>query len=503
MKTKFTVLIAMMLLIAMLATGLVSCVQNGGTENETTANQNAGDTEGGEPAETKLTSGIGNDVTFDGDEVHWFVWKDVTMDEFYVDEMTGDEIQDQIFLRNKDVQKKYGVTFIYHEEKGSSSHMDTYEKKIEIDFTGDAEYEIMAAYSQLPVRLSTKGYLANLKEAKYLDFEKPWWPKQMVSDLTINNNLYFCTGDISTNLLWMMTILYFNKDLAEEYQLPNLYELVDNYEWTQEKLLELTTNIFTDVNGNGKKDDNDKYGLGIVAVSYDAFATASGTTSIIKDRGTDLFMLNPDFFGEKMSNMIDMGIRLFESRGTRYYNDTNATVRAHFGTGDVLFWADRTFCGAREFQAEGADVTFGVLPIPMFDGLQQRYYTNVGYPFSLYTINSNVIDEEQMNKVSAVLQEMAFRTYRDVTPEIFDTALKNRYSDEPDDARMFDLIKESISFEISRFLNQEVGNTASNGYRTTVVSGQNTWSSMANKNYTLLNYALGELNKSWTKGTEK
>ena len=139
----------------------------------------------------------------------------------------------------------------------------------------------------------------------------------------------------------------------------------------------------------------------------------------------------------------------------------------------------------------------------MFDGLQKQYYTNVGYPFSLYTINSNVMEEERMDKVSAVLQEMAFRSYRDITPEVFDTALKNRYSDEPDDARMFDLIKENIKFEISRFLNQEVGNTASSGYRTTIISGQNTWSSTANKNYKVLNYELGELNKAWTKGTEK
>lgn len=499
MSKKLSMLVAVLLLCAMLMTGLVSCVSDKG---ETVVTTDAPEGTGGEQdtVETKLTSGIGDDVTFDGEEVHWFIWKDVTMDEFYVDEMTGDEIQDQIFLRNKDIQKKYGVTYIYHEEKGSSSHMDEYEKRIEIDFSGDAEYEIMAAYSQLPVRLSTKGYLANLKDFKYLDFDKPWWPNQMVSDLTINNNLYFCTGDISTNLLWMMTVLYFNKDLAEDYQLPNLYDLVDNYEWTQEKLLELTKDIFTDTNGNGKKDDDDKYGLGIVAVSYDAFATAAGTTSIVKDVGTDLFMINPDFFGEKMSNMIDMGIKLYESRGTRYYSATNATVRAHFGTGDVVFWADRTFVGAREFQAEGADVTFGVLPVPMYDSLQQKYYTNVGYPFSLYTINSNVMEEEQMDKVSAVLQEMAFRSYRDITPEIFDTALKNRYSDEPDDARMFDLIKENISFEISRFLNQEVGNTASNGYRTTVISGQNTWSSTANKNFKVLNYELGELNKKWSNG---
>ena len=68
---------------------------------------------------------------------------------------------------------------------------------------------------------------------------------------------------------------------------------------------------------------------------------------------------------------------------------------------------------------------------------------------------------------------------------------------------MFDLIKENIKFEISRFLNQEVGNVASNGYRSTVISGQNTWSSTSSKDYKALSYQLGELNKAWSKGTVK
>ena len=106
MSKKLSMLVAVLLLCAMLMAGLVSCVSDKG---ETEVTTDAPEGTGGEQdtAETKLTSGIGDDVTFDGEEVHWFIWKDVTMDEFYVDEMTGDEIQDQIFLRNKDIQKKY------------------------------------------------------------------------------------------------------------------------------------------------------------------------------------------------------------------------------------------------------------------------------------------------------------------------------------------------------------------------------------------------------------
>lgn len=498
MKKIFITFMALLLVAIMLVTLLVSCKDPGDDPTDTNNTDTTDDVSAG-PGETKPTSGVPEGVTFEGEEVHWLVWSDITMLEFYAEDVTGDDINDAIYERNKDIQKQYGVTFIYSESKGSGSHLDEYEKKIQMDFNGDQAYEIIAAYSQLPITLSMRGYLGNMKDMRYLDFSKPWWPENMVEQATINNNLYFCAGDISTNMLWMMTVMYFNKDLAENYQIENIYSLVDNYEWTQEKLLELTTDIYTDKNEDGKKDANDLYGLGISGVNLDSFGTASGVLAVVKDKQTDLFAVNSDYFGEKMVNAIDLGLKLLESNGTKYHSSTNAATRVHFSDGSTVFWPDRVFAGAREFQAEGVDVTFGIVPIPQYSADQKQYYTNLGHPFSLYCVSSNVIEEERKDKISAVLQEMAFRSYQDVTPEVFDTTLKNRYAHEPDDARMLDLIKDSVVFEMGRFLNQAIGTVATNGYRTTVVGGQNTWSSTSRKNLRSLGLELQDVNELWSK----
>ncbi len=492
MSKKIIALVSLLLAFMMLATLLVSCKDDNSKETESK-------TENKDPSDTSIKSGIPEGLTFEGETIEWLIWSDVTMDEFYVDGLNGDEINDAIWERNEDIQKQYGVTFNYSESKGNSDHIDEYINKVQMDFQGDQSYEIIAAYSLIPITLATRGYIGNMKETKYLDFSKPWWPKNMVDQATINNKLYFCAGDISTNMLWMMHVLFYNKDLAEDYNMPNLYELVDGPDWTQEKLIELSMNVYEDKDRDEKRDAEDLYGLGVCGMAIDAFAAGAGILSVTKDRGTDLFAVGPDFFGEKMVNVIDLGLRMLDSNGTYYHKQSQSSTRVHFANGNSLFWADRVFAGAREFQKEGVEVTFGVLPIPKFNSDQQEYYTGLGHPFSLYCVSSNVIGEEQMDKVSAILQEMSFRSYTDVTPQVFDVTLKNRYAEEPDDARMLDLIKDNVVFEMGRFLNKEIGSIATDGYRTMVISGQNTWSSTSRKNSVALAKELEAINKLWTK----
>jgi len=490
-------LLSYVLLLAMLVSSiaaLTACNGEGTGEVTTTAEQ--GTTSPGE--ETTIGSGVPDGLEFD-DTVTWLIWSDHTMVEFYADQLKGEEVNDQIYDRNQKLQSDLGVTFNYVEEKGSSSHMETFQKKVEMDFSGDGLYEIIGSYSVSLPTLAQQGFLADALDEgfKYFDFEREWWPDNLVEQATIGGNLYFFSGDISTNLLWMMTVLYYNKDLAVDWNLPDLYELVDNYQWTQEKLLELTKDVYTDLNSNQKKDEADFYGLQLSGVNFDSFATAAGAYSIIKDAETDLLKVSDEYYGEYMTNVIDLGVKIYNSGGTYYTTSTNTAIRANFSEGRALFWPDRTFAAAREFQAEGVEVKFGVLPVPMYMSTQQKYITNIGHPFTMYGISSNVVDTTQMEKLSAVIQEMSYYNYKNVTPEIFDTSLKNRYADEPDDARMFELCREGIVFEMGRLANNAIDTSASSGYRTTVVSGQNTWASKSARYKKLVGDKLATLNKAY------
>lgn len=444
---------------------------------------------------TEENSGVPEGLNFD-DTVTWLVWSNHTMTEFESEQLTGESVNDEIYNRNVTLQKKLGVEFNYVYE-----HNDKLQKKIETDNSGDGEFEIIGCYSCSGPTFAKLGFYSNALESdfKYFDFDKEWWPANLVEQSTIGGNLYFFSGDISTNLLWMMTVLYYNKELAKEWKMPDLYELVDNNKWTQEKLLELTQNVYTDLNSNQKKDKGDFYGIGINGVNIDAFATAAGAFSIIKDASTDLLKVSDDYYGEYMVNVIDMGLKLYNSQGTYYFSNTGVANRAYFTTEKTLFWPDRTFVAARELQAEGVDVEFGVLPIPMYQESQQQYITNVGHPFTMYSVSANVIDAKDREKVSAVIQEMAYYNYKYVTPEIFDTSLKNRYADEPDDARMFEICRDGIVFEMGRLANGVIDESAVSGYRLTVISGQNGWATSCARYKKLVGKKLDSLNTEYIK----
>ena len=81
------------------------------------------------------------------------------------------------------------------------------------------------------------------------------------SDLVIDGKLYEVSGDASLGYLKCTDMMYFNQRLAEDYQIPNLYDLVDMGKWTLDALQEIAAMASQDVNNNGKYDLEDKLGF--------------------------------------------------------------------------------------------------------------------------------------------------------------------------------------------------------------------------------------------------
>ena len=184
-------LLSYVLLLAMLVSSIAALTAcNGEGTGEVTTTAGEGTTSPGE--ETTIGSGVPDGLEFD-DTVTWLIWSDHTMVEFYADQLKGEEVNDQIYDRNQKLQSDLGVTFNYVEEKGSSSHMETFQKKVEMDFSGDGMYEIIGSYSVSLPTLAQQGFLADALDEgfKYFDFEREWWPDNLVEQATIGGNLYF------------------------------------------------------------------------------------------------------------------------------------------------------------------------------------------------------------------------------------------------------------------------------------------------------------------------
>ena len=72
--------------------------------------------------------------------------------------------------------------------------------------------------------------------------------------------------------------------MAEELNIGNVYEMVDNGTWTLDKMAELGSVAYSDVNGDSKCDTGDKYGIGLGnVIHFDAYYTAAGLCTVTKD----------------------------------------------------------------------------------------------------------------------------------------------------------------------------------------------------------------------------
>lgn len=475
---KFIRIIALTLALLTLSGMIVACAETNGGETTTDAANNSGNA-----AVTTAPAGenSANQTEADTDYVidnipekldynttiTIYMWSNYSMMEFYAEE-SGDIIDDAIFNRNITVAERLGIEFDYVEEKGASSQMDSWIQKAENDFQADNDYDIYAGYSRCAPAMALKGMTANLLDYQYFSAEKPWWPAALTNECTINDKLLYCSGDISTNLLWMMTATCYNKELYEQY-FPgekSPMDMVQDNEWTMEKLFSMTKDIYTD-DGNGKRDEMDFYGYVISEVNVDAFQTSAGITSIEKN-GDGNIVISPEWINQRCADACSLVGEFLKAEGT-YWNKEVVPPRTVFFEERSLFITDRVFIIAGKDTSETGKIEFsyGIVPQPKFDTNQETFMTNVGHPFTMYAVNAQSSDVEA---AVTTLEALGSTNHRTVTPAVFEVAMKVRYQDDAQASDMFDILRENISFDLGRLYADSLGKATANVFRTTAFS---------------------------------
>jgi hypothetical protein len=398
------------------------------------------------------------------------------MREFYAEE-TGDIIDDSIFNRNIAVEKRLGITLEFIEEKGASDNYKTWITAAENDWASDNVYDIYAGYSRSAPLMTLKGMTANLLEYKEFGIEKPWWPEALTTECAINDKLYFCSGDISTNLLNQMFIMLFNKKLAEEYHTPDLYEIVNNGEWTIDKMTELAENVYSDLNGNSIPDAADQFGISVRQhLVFDSFFISSNLHSIEKDANGTL-ILSDELASEKTHNLVGKVISIFhESPYAAYPTVVENWSNAGFADGRALFIIDLSNVTSSDEFAD-TSVTYGVLPTPKYDVEQKDHITCLEFGFTMYCASIAVSDQE-LDMIGAMLECMASEAYRNVTPAVFETAMKLKYSSDSNDAVMYDIIRDGISFDTGRIFCEPLDKLTFSAFREACNLATPNWTSI-------------------------
>lgn len=261
MKSKITTALLAALMLAGTLTQVVSCgsADNAGTSQTTTANTASAETEAvtedtryqaNLPADLNYNGEAFNIVTYDDSNATWY---DV---DFAATEETGDTLNDAAFRRMIAVEQLLNIDIV---ACPSEDYGTTLVKKSVM--AGDGAYDCGFVKTHGATSLAESGMLVDLKTMETLDIAAPWWDQNAVNDLTIGERLFMVTGDISIMYKKSIGVLLFNKQMLNDQDLEDPYQLVKDMKWTIDKFNEMASTVSQDVNGDGKYDLEDKYGL--------------------------------------------------------------------------------------------------------------------------------------------------------------------------------------------------------------------------------------------------
>ena len=448
MKKALSLILAALMLSSM----LMACSDNSNNDDTTddttvtptqTDDTTPGDTTNATHDENGyLLDSLPDDLDFGGDTIGILHW-DSEEPEFDMEDITGDIVNDAIFNRNQQVEKRLNITFEFTEQKGSNSYRADFLNFVQKSYqAGEKAYDIIGNYSRTSGMLATNGLLYNMNGLPYLDFEKPWWPQRMLETQAIGDKLYFISGDASTCLIHMAYGVYYNKDMLEQHQLEDPQQLVLEHKWTQDKLIEMSTGLYDDLNANNTVDNADRFGFSSIFYHLDAFYTGSGLRLVDHDAEKSL-VISPDFTSEKCINIVEKLGAWCQTDDVLL--DSEASYQAAFYNGNALFCQNRLVMASRFLR--DVPFSYGVLPTPLYDEAQEEYISVVGNPYTNYCI---MADCETPERSAAIIEAWGSAAYRLTTPAIFENNMKVKYSEDNINAQMFDIVRDTIAFDLSR-----------------------------------------------------
>ena len=431
----------------MLATTLVSC-NSDDTEKETGSSTESSSKKEEGSDDGKESLGLPEDLSFEGEDVTFLTRdaKEWSTTDIYSAGGGSDTISDAVFKRNELVRSRLGVSI-----KEIKVDDATLSQQVQQTTAGNLNaFQAVVSRSLEASSLAVSGYLRDLnsKTIQHLDLSQSWWDQNISSELSMGGHLYYATGDIVTSDNNATFSILFNKTLANDSKLPNMYNLVKNNEWTMEQMLSFMTTVGSDSGASdrtyGLLYTNDTafsiyYGAGIKAVNKieDSFVAQLDTKL-----ADDVADIAKQIFSDSISlNLAEEEVRTGET--------LMQLGQTYFGGGKALFYGDVLQCVER---MRSYDVVFGVLPYPMYDTNQSGYYHMMHLEGSVVSIpRSGAIRNEVLEKTTATLEAMAYYSVDTLTKQYYEINLTSKDLRDAESAPMIDLILSTRVYDLAYY----------------------------------------------------
>ena len=428
-------ILAMLLVLVMALSVLVSCKEDKKVTESTTGEANEGE---GEFAEIdNYVSDLASQYSFDGATFNIIGSPEAIYPEN--PEVTGNLENDALYSRVVDIEENFGIQVTFRVSKGpDAGYENTGEETTDVvttdQMSGLKSYDLIEGHVETAgAPLLNAGCLQPVNDYDMLDLSRSWWLNDLEAKYSIGGKLFFLTGKINPTHYSEASCILYNKQVAEEFRLPDMYELVENGDWTLDKMNEIASYI--PANGAVKR-----YMIG------DGLSFFFGAGFTLSEKDDNDIPVIPSSLSQAKSDYIDKLNSIFGDESVKFdkavpgYDFYDRDV---FTNGEVLFWVDGVW---RANDMRTFDVEFGILPIPKKDASQDNYIS-LSSDRAVYFAKD--IKDPEMTGV--ITEALAALSEKHLEPAYYEKALKGRSTYDTKSKMVLDILYNSkvVDLELS------------------------------------------------------
>lgn len=443
-------LLTLLLVAIMLVPSLVACSNDGDKTDETVALS----TETGEEMDAVP------ELDFEGHEFAFATptfqdWGAASYDQ---EEDSGDVVKSAIYKRNAQIETRFNIT-ISAMDLGETG--DTAAQFLPFSATGDDAIDVLCVgFYQSGGPLILKDLVLPWNDVDYIDLSRSWWNESVSQTLSICDNYYYIVGDVNWFTMTQTPVCYFNKNVQQEKQVEDLYQMVRDRKWTFDKCVSIAQSISNDVGSNGWN-ETDVYGaiqnntIGVNGFLYGA----NIQTVVMTEDGPDLK------FGTdtKLSTMATKIVSFCYDNYASYLDNFDSPDQSKGGVeiffdNRALFYFD-VLNHAKNFRDEESD--FGIIPYPMYDENQANEvtikdadgndvphgYVSYANQWGLACALPSTTLSENASRTGAILEAMCCLSRKEVVPAYYDLSLMGKYKRDDESEEMLDIIFANVLYD--------------------------------------------------------
>ena len=349
------------------------------------------------------------------------------------EEVNGEIINDTIYERNRYIEDQLNIVF-------SDTWADWMEPRDRLKImvpAGSDDFDVMWYGVYLNSSLSSE-HMINLYEIEDINWDDPWWEKDIRDIYEIKGKLFFTHTPMNLHYYESLVTPLFNKTIAEQNQLDNLYDIVNEGKWTFDKMAEIAVSMIKDIDGNGKMErSKDLFGIA-ASTNLVAYMMVSGGCQVIGADETGY----PQFLGlsERFTSVVESMAKTFSVPDILI---ENGDYIQQFQNQHSLFFLD-TLGRVKDFRSLDAD--FGILPLPKYDEAQEDYISSIFNGALAMVVPSTC---REGHNIGTILNYLSALSYRDLIPAYYEKNIQGKQMRDEDSVKMLEIMLSNIRADLS------------------------------------------------------